>query len=246
MVTSFVGGLELIVSLLEPSAPPSVLTAVCDVIAAVAVHQASRAVMTDHGVVDRLCTLFSLPVDTGNPARWRSSLALAVARICTCDNNRQQIGSAGVVGQLVQYLHTTMAESSSSSSSGGSSGSSEEERDLVFCHTAAALHQLSEDPANCVQIQSHGAVGPLLQLCAAVHNNQLQLNAAYTLRNIRLLAVAVQTLKQHKKHQQTQKQEKEEGEDGEKQQQEQEKEEEQTQKEQQERRQKKEESVCVE
>ena len=56
MVRSFVGALELIVSLLK-SKDNNVLACVCAAIAKVAEDKENLAVITDHGVVPMLCNL---------------------------------------------------------------------------------------------------------------------------------------------------------------------------------------------
>ena len=56
MVRSFVGGLELIVSLLK-SEDKEVLAAVCAAIANIAKDEENLAVITDHGVVPMLAKL---------------------------------------------------------------------------------------------------------------------------------------------------------------------------------------------
>lgn len=58
MVRSFVGGLELIVSLLK-SEHLDVLAAVCAAIANIASDEENLAVITDHGVVPMLARLTS-------------------------------------------------------------------------------------------------------------------------------------------------------------------------------------------
>jgi len=56
MVRSFVGGLELIVSLLK-STEKEVLASVCAAIANIANDEENLAVITDHGVVPMLASL---------------------------------------------------------------------------------------------------------------------------------------------------------------------------------------------
>lgn len=56
MVRSFVGGLELIVSLLK-SPHTNVLASVCAALARVALDRENLAVITDHGVVPMLAQL---------------------------------------------------------------------------------------------------------------------------------------------------------------------------------------------
>lgn len=58
MVRSFVGGLELIVSLLK-SEDKEVLASVCAAIANIAKDEENLAVITDHGVVPMLAKLAS-------------------------------------------------------------------------------------------------------------------------------------------------------------------------------------------
>jgi hypothetical protein len=56
MVRSFVGGLELIVSLLK-SEDREVLASICAAIASIAIDEENLAVITDHGVVPMLAHL---------------------------------------------------------------------------------------------------------------------------------------------------------------------------------------------
>ncbi|KAK7500939.1 hypothetical protein BaRGS_00007819 [Batillaria attramentaria] len=98
MVRSFVGGLELIVSLLK-SDDKEVLAAVCAAIANIAKDEENLAVITDHGVVPMLARLTL----TGDD-RLRQHLAEAIARCCNWGNNRTAFGREGAVAPLVKYL----------------------------------------------------------------------------------------------------------------------------------------------
>ena len=119
MVRSFVGGLELIVSLLK-SEHVQVLASVCASIANIAKDEENLAVITDHGVVPMLAKLTNTKND-----KLRRHLAEAIARCCRWGNNKVAFGSAGAVAPLVKYLKSPDEQ--------------------VHKSTAHALHQLSMD-----------------------------------------------------------------------------------------------------
>lgn len=64
MVRAFVGGLELVVSLLE-SEDTEVLSAVCATIAEIATDPENLGILTDHGVVKKLADLVHTVRDDG-------------------------------------------------------------------------------------------------------------------------------------------------------------------------------------
>eukprot|EP00794_Sanderia_malayensis_P017757 gene17757-19530_t len=163
MVRSFVGGLELIVSLLK-SEDREVLASVCSAIANIAKDEENLAVITDHGVVPMLARLTNTTDD-----KLRHHLAEAIARCCTWGNNRVSFGQAGAVAPLVRYLKSKNLD--------------------VHRSTAKALYQLSRDPDNCIAMHSSGVVKPLLNMVGS-SDEILQEAAAGCLTNIRRLALA--------------------------------------------------------
>ena len=87
MVRSFVGGLELICGLLE-SRDAQVLAAVCFAIANIARDKENLAVITDHGVIEKLSKLANTENDLlraklaeaiGNCCEWAGGLTFALA-----------------------------------------------------------------------------------------------------------------------------------------------------------------------
>ena len=76
MVRSFVGGLELICGLLE-SRDVQVLAAVCFAIANIARDKENLAVITDHGVIEKLSKLANTENDL-----LRAKLAEAIGNCC--------------------------------------------------------------------------------------------------------------------------------------------------------------------
>ncbi|KAJ1504613.1 Armadillo repeat-containing protein 4, partial [Coelomomyces lativittatus] len=170
MVRSFVGGLELIVSLLK-SQNVEVLASVCSSIANISKDEENLAVITDHGVVPMLAKLTLTKHD-----RLRKNLSEAIARCCHWGNNRIAFGTAGAVAPLVKYLKSPDPE--------------------VHRSTARALHQLSMDPENCVTMHENGVVQLLLSMVGS-SDTVLQEAAAGTIGNIRRLALA--TEKAHRK-----------------------------------------------
>ncbi|KAJ7380448.1 Armadillo repeat-containing protein 4 [Desmophyllum pertusum] len=163
MVRSFVGGLELIVSLLK-SSDREVLASVCAAIANIAKDEENLAVITDHGVVPMLAKLATTTDD-----RLRQYLAESIARCCTWGNNRVSFGQAGAVPPLVNYLKSKNPD--------------------VHRATARALHQLSRDPDNCISMHNSGVVKNLLAMVGS-SDEVLQEAAAGCLGNIRKLALA--------------------------------------------------------
>lgn len=86
MVRCFVGGLELIVSLLK-SKDNRVLASVCAAISEIAKDLENLAVITDHGVIPLLVNL----VQTEN-VELREHLASAIAHCCAWGTNCKQFG----------------------------------------------------------------------------------------------------------------------------------------------------------
>ncbi|KAI3382905.1 hypothetical protein SNEBB_001252 [Seison nebaliae] len=164
LVRSFVGGLELIVSLLD-SPDDEVLAAVCSAISYIARDQENLAVITDHGVVHSLAKLTST-----NDDNLRRYLADAVCECCQWNKNREQFGEENAVEPFVRYLKAT--------------------NDIcVRRSTAKALHQLSKEAHNCVAMHEAGAVKALINLVPS-DDNELQEASAGCISNIRRLALA--------------------------------------------------------
>ncbi|XP_076445145.1 outer dynein arm-docking complex subunit 2-like [Babylonia areolata] len=163
MVRSFVGGLELIVSLLK-SEDKEVLAAVCAAIANIAKDEENLAVITDHGVVPMLARLTH-----NNDDKLRQHLAEAIARCCNWGNNRTAFGKEGAVAPLVHYLKS--------------------KDENVHRSTARALFQLSKNPENCITMHEAGVVQPLLKMVGAA-DEDLQESSAGCIGNIRRLALA--------------------------------------------------------
>jgi hypothetical protein len=163
MVRSFVGGLELIVSLLK-SDDTEVLASVCAALANIAKDEENLAVITDHGVVPMLAKLTNTKSDL-----LKKNLADAIARCCHWGTNRLAFGSAGAVSPLVKFLKSIDP--------------------AVHRSTAVALHQLSMDADNCITLHENGVV-PLLLSMVGSSDSLLQESAAGTIANIRRLALS--------------------------------------------------------
>ncbi|CAF2427444.1 unnamed protein product [Rotaria sp. Silwood2] len=163
MVRSFVGGLELIVSLLK-SKDVEVLASVCAAIAEIAKDEENLAVITDHGVVKLLSNLVTRHEDI-----LRRYLAEAIAECCKWGNNRQAFGDNQAVAPLVKYLKSSDPN--------------------VHRSTAKALHQLSKNPMNCVTMHDVGVVRLLMEMVGS-KDDALQENAAICISYIRRLALA--------------------------------------------------------
>ncbi|KAJ1528314.1 hypothetical protein ONE63_006736 [Megalurothrips usitatus] len=168
MVRSFVGGLELIVSLLK-SPHTNVLASVCAALARVAMDRENLAVITDHGVVPMLAQL----VLTENEL-LREHLASAIANCCSWNNNCHQFGALDAVRPLVSYL--------------------ESNNKAVHRTTSLALHQLSTDPYNCITMHHAGVVSYLLETIGS-SDEVLQEASAGCLSNIRKLALSAEKFK---------------------------------------------------
>ncbi|XP_060598171.1 outer dynein arm-docking complex subunit 2-like isoform X1 [Ruditapes philippinarum] len=170
MVRSFVGGLELIVSLLK-SDHKEVLASVCAAIANIAKDEENLAVITDHGVVPmlaRLTNTYGKMSDKTND-KLRRHLAEAIARCCNWGNNRVAFGREGAVAPLVRYLKSS--------------------DESVHRSTARALFQLSKHPENCITMHESGVVQPLMKMVGS-SDEDLQEAAAGCIGNIRRLALA--------------------------------------------------------
>nr|CAH8840205.1 unnamed protein product [Trichobilharzia regenti] len=163
LVRSFVGGLELIVSLLR-SKDPEVLAAVCAAVSKIAEDEENLAVITDHGVVPLLSHLTHTKDDC-----LRCPLTDAIAKCCTWGTNRVDFGNCGAVTPIVQFLKSSDPN--------------------VHRSTAKALFQLSRDPNNCVAMHQAGVVKYLLQMVGSP-DPELQTASAGCISNIRRLALS--------------------------------------------------------
>ncbi|KAK9889780.1 hypothetical protein WA026_007157 [Henosepilachna vigintioctopunctata] len=166
MVRSFVGGLELVVHLLE-SDDPEVLSCVCAAIAEIAKDKENLAVISDHGVVPRLVDL----VRTDNQF-LRQHLAAAIGNCCAWGINCKLFGRFGAITPLVGFI---------------AEGNSDVQRT-----TAMALHALSENQFNCITMHESGVVNFLLKAVGS-KDYVLQEAAAGCLANIRKLALEAET-----------------------------------------------------
>ncbi|GBP40961.1 Armadillo repeat-containing protein gudu [Eumeta japonica] len=168
MVRSFVGALDLIVELLD-SDDRDVLSAICDAIATIARDRENLAVLSDHGVVERLCRLVSTTDE-----KLRASLGMAVAYCCDWAQNRKEFGDRGAVTPLVNFMTS---------------------RNLsVQRATALALYHLSFYSINCVTMHAAGVVQFLLETVGS-KDAMLQEASAGCLCNIRKLALATENHK---------------------------------------------------
>ncbi|XP_063231337.1 armadillo repeat-containing protein gudu isoform X2 [Bacillus rossius redtenbacheri] len=168
MVRSFVGGLELIVSLLG-SDDTRVLACVSAAIAVIALDRENLAVVTDHGMVPMLARLVLTDED-----RLRQHLAEAIANCCGWKDNCRELGRLGAIPPLVSYM---------TSRDGG-----------VHRATARALFQLSADPFNCTAMHRSGVVKYLLETIGSP-DEKLQEASAGCLSNIRKLALSADRFK---------------------------------------------------
>ncbi|XP_026463592.1 armadillo repeat-containing protein gudu, partial [Ctenocephalides felis] len=169
MVRSFVGALELAVSLLD-SKDTRVLAGICAAIAIIATDVENLAVMTDHGVVGKLARLVGT-TDEG----LREYLADAIANCCGWSNNRILFGKLGAITPLVAYMAAA-------------------DQPRVHKTTALALCRLSEDPFNCITMHQSGVVPFLLETVSS-EDTALQDASAGCLCNIRRLALAAEKFK---------------------------------------------------
>lgn len=168
LVRSFVGGLELIVSLLK-SPDKLVLAAVCAALAVIAQDKDNLAVITDHGFIPMLVGL----VNTKDEL-LRENLAQAIAFSCSWGRNCKDLGRLGAITPLVGY----MAESRSP---------------RVQRAAALALFHLSKNAFNCITMHESGVTKFLLRAVAS-EDELLQESAAGCLANIRRFALEADTM----------------------------------------------------
>ncbi|XP_018321192.1 armadillo repeat-containing protein gudu [Agrilus planipennis] len=167
MVRSFVGGLEIVVRLLE-SKNTEVLAAVCAAISEIAQDRENLGVISDHGVVPLLVNHVKTDSDT-----LKEYLGYAVAYCCSWGSNRKDFGRLGAITPLVGYMTS--------------------ENPLVKRSAALALFHLSENYFNCVTMHESGVVNFLLKTVAST-DKDLQEASAGCLTNIRKLALEAETV----------------------------------------------------
>ncbi|KAG8253977.1 hypothetical protein J6590_017358 [Homalodisca vitripennis] len=169
MVRSFVGGIELIVKLLQ-SPDTRVVACICAALAKVATDQENLAVVTDLGVVPILAKL----VHTADNEFLQEHLASAIANCCNWGKNCFEFGRLEAVTPLMNFLY--------------------DGNDRVQATTIEALSQLSTDPFNCITLHQSQVV-PLLIKAAGSSDRKKQQAAAKCLTNIRKLALAADKVK---------------------------------------------------
>lgn len=168
MVSSFVGGIELVVSLLT-SDNTKLLTAICALISEVAKYEENLAVMTDYGIVELLSHLCHK-----TDINLQQYLAGAIAACCPWRENRIKFGDQGVVPSLVSFLKS--------------------DNYGLQHETVIALYQLSLAPVNCIEMHRNGAVQHLIKKVSS-DNKEIQEAAANCLYNIRSLAMKTESHK---------------------------------------------------
>ncbi|XP_044734082.1 armadillo repeat-containing protein gudu [Chrysoperla carnea] len=166
MCRSFVGGLQLTVSLLS-SEDTGVLAAVCAALSVIAKDLENLAVISDHGVVKKLCQL----VDTKDK-NLRQQLGAVIANSCSWGGNCKEYGRRGAIPSLVSYMIDDVPS--------------------IHRTTAQALFSLSKNAFNCITMHESGVVPYLLKAVSA-KDEVLQEAAAGCLKNIRKLALEAET-----------------------------------------------------
>lgn len=162
---SFVGGLELLVSLLS-SPQVEVLSSVCAAITEIAKHTGNLAIMSDYKLVDQLASLAKK--SGSNKFDIHRNLTEAVAQTCTWADNRAEFGELGIIPPLVSLLQ---------------SGDTSSNKTCTM-----ALYELSKEPMNCISMHQHHVENTLLDMCSSC-DPDLQNYAAECLRNVRTLAI---------------------------------------------------------
>ncbi|XP_011498142.1 PREDICTED: armadillo repeat-containing protein 4 [Ceratosolen solmsi marchali] len=165
MVRAFVGGLELVASLLE-NENNEVLSAVCAIIAEIAMDAENLGILTDHGVVRKLADLVHTEDDN-----LRANLTLAIAFCSEWGQNNYEFGRLNAVAPLVNYLTSTNKE--------------------VLKGVSIAFYHLSKDPSNCITMHTCGVVKHVLRLVGS-DDPEVQIAAATTIRHIRKLALTAE------------------------------------------------------
>ncbi|KAF3421074.1 hypothetical protein E2986_04965 [Frieseomelitta varia] len=167
MVRSFVGGLELTVSLLE-NTNTEVLSAVCATIAEIATDPENLGILSDLGVVEKLANLVNTE-DEG----LRANLTLAIAHCCEWGENSNKFGQLNAVAPLINYMTS--------------------ENKAVLRGVCIAAYHLSKEPMNCITMHTAGVIKHALRLVGS-DDPEVQIAAACTIRNIRKLALTAEKL----------------------------------------------------
>lgn len=162
MIRSLVGALELVASLLSVD-DHLILTAICALIAEIALDDYNVAILTDYNVIRKLANL----VQTKDEA-LQETLAAAIASCAPYGTNTQLLGELRTVTPIVRFMAGTNAK--------------------VHRTTAMALEKLSADPLNCVTMHQDGVV-PFLLECVGSRDEILQRASTNCLNNLRRLAL---------------------------------------------------------
>ncbi|MEN2495864.1 MAG: hypothetical protein MHMPM18_000449 [Marteilia pararefringens] len=192
LVRSLVGGLELMVSLLNPQknaeifadyslckksvaqtnncqiedhlikSQKKLLGAVCEAICSIADDEQSLAVITDHGAI-RLISNLTITRDP----KLRQQLSLAIASCCQWSQNQIAFGQMGVIERLVIFTRTSQSRK-------------------VLTAATLALNNLSRQTSNCHILFKCGALTSLINIIESGHDEEK--NAAECIKHIRIFA----------------------------------------------------------
>ncbi|XP_050527893.1 armadillo repeat-containing protein gudu-like [Daktulosphaira vitifoliae] len=151
----------------------NVVSAVCRLVEAIAIHNESLRFMTDADVVMNLINLMyhKDPI-------LRANLCRALGKCCYSGSNSRDIGKQNVIERLYEYIL--------------------EEDKLVNESVPLALLGLSEDPLNCIKIDTIGFL-PFLKSSLESNNKETAMAAANCLRNVRKVCSSIGKYKECKR-----------------------------------------------
>eukprot|EP00792_Barthelona_sp_PAP020_P007428 TRINITY_DN3143_c5_g2_i2.p1 TRINITY_DN3143_c5_g2~~TRINITY_DN3143_c5_g2_i2.p1 ORF type:complete len:805 (-),score=178.47 TRINITY_DN3143_c5_g2_i2:326-2740(-) len=155
---SFVGGLEMLISLLT-SDSNDVLANTCAAVARIATNTENLEVITEDGIIPLLAALVH-----NNDDNVKKNLADAIAAVCRLPENRVIFGQLGGIEPLVEFLKCN--------------------DEAVHESTAKALAQLSKSAPNSYVLRKTGAVSYLVKMISC-NNDNLQDYCAETVQYIR-------------------------------------------------------------
>uniref|UniRef100_A0A1B6CBZ5 Armadillo repeat-containing protein 4 n=1 Tax=Clastoptera arizonana TaxID=38151 RepID=A0A1B6CBZ5_9HEMI len=169
MVRSFVGGIELLLKLLQ-SNDNNVIGCTCAALSKVALDRENLSIVTELGVIPSLVKL----VQTDDEF-IKQNISLAIANCCKLKSNCFEFGKLGALPHIIKYI--------------------ESPNKAILRATTFALCNLSTDPINCMTFHQSGVVVPFLLEAISSEDQEIQEAAAGCLSNIRKLALAADKVK---------------------------------------------------
>ncbi|KAI3387509.1 hypothetical protein SNEBB_003081 [Seison nebaliae] len=165
MIRSFIGGIDLVITILRDSNLEVARSLMCDVITRIARDEENAGILNDNNIIDLLTEV----AERAKTKKIKIAVSSAIYECSKYDGNARRFGEKDIIKTLVSFLN--------------------EDSDGVKKMVTMALYELSLFPNNCMEMISFDLVSKLLPLIEN-DDEDFQLAAAGCIASIRHFATA--------------------------------------------------------